>query len=213
MTVSVGVVDYGIGNVKSIIGALDKVGAQVILTDNPEQLLQSDAMILPGVGAFGHAMQQLKERNLDQVIREFTDSKRQFLGICVGMQLLFTTGEEFGEHAGLGIIPGTVSKISLKSESTAPLPHISWNELYAGDNQNWAGSILEGLGSGENVYFVHSYVGTPDCSQDILAVTEYDGLHLCAAVQHENITGCQFHPEKSGETGLKIIDNFIKKSR
>ncbi|MEP1094454.1 MAG: imidazole glycerol phosphate synthase subunit HisH [Cyclobacteriaceae bacterium] len=200
----IGIVDYGIGNVKSIENALIKLNARSILTSHEDQLLNCDKLILPGVGAFKRGMENLQGRGLDQVITEFISTGKPLLGICLGMQMLFTKSEEFGTTLGLNLIEGDVRKIPTKSR----LPHIGWTNLSA-KNGSWSNSILETTKKQSRVYFVHTYAGFPDNESDYLAVTKYEGIEICAAVRKGNIYGTQFHPEKSGTAGLSILEKYI----
>jgi len=207
---NVTVIDYGASNLLNVVRALEHCGAHVNITDNPEIIAQATKLVFPGVGAFGGCMKALRERNLTAAITNYIASDRPFLGICVGMQVMFEVGEEFGEHAGLGVIKGRVVRIpAAGTDGTAhKIPHIGWSELQPA--QGWAGTILEPLHNAKNAaYFVHSYMGVPSDKSDCLATVDYDGVSICAAVKRGNAYGCQFHPEKSGETGLAILRYFI----
>lgn len=196
------IIDYGIGNIRSLQNALKHLGAESILSDDKETILGSDAVILPGVGAFAHAMQRLQERDLISSITEFAQSGKPLLGICLGMQLLFEQSEEFEITKGLSLIRGRVTKL----QNVRKLPHVGWYRLHKKTFNTR--TILDGLDKEAEVYFVHSYAaGTDDAY--ILSTSFYEGTEFCSSVKKDNIYGCQFHPEKSGEAGLKILKNFI----
>ena len=192
------IVDYGVGNLKSITNAMNYLGLSTVITSDGEALRRGDAMILPGVGAFPDAYDKLRASGLDRVVTEQAGQK-PVLGICLGMQLLFDRGEELRATPGLGLIPGSVKKIS----TACKLPHIGWNSLHF---QNHS-PLFAGLPDGAYVYFVHTYCGAACHESDVIARTEY-GASVVAAVGRGNVFGCQFHPEKSGEAGLQILKNF-----
>lgn len=212
------IVDYGIGNVFSVANALKQVGANVELSRTPATLRTADRLVLPGVGAFGKARAALDELGLPELLTEFRDTGRPFLGICVGMQMLFDESTEFGIAPGLGFIPGRVDRIPDKStDSDEPLriPHVAWARLVAPDAEDeastWSGSPLEGrVGQPTDVYFVHSFHGTCADPAHRLAEAEYGGNRLTAAVRRDNIIGFQFHPERSGPVGLDILRAFLE---
>jgi glutamine amidotransferase len=204
------VIDYGIGNVKSMINALEKVGAKATLTNDKETILNADAVILPGVGAFKHGMENLIERDLIDCINSFVVTGKPFLGVCLGMQMLMEESEEFGYTKGLGLIPGKVKKIALPENSKDKLPHVSWSQLIEPTAGRWDKTILSEFNNKTDVYFVHSFAAVPDNLNDVLANCEYGEVDFCAAVHKNNVYGTQFHPEKSGILGLKILENFIK---
>jgi len=200
-------VDYGLGNLFSVAQALKFCGAEVSLASTPEGVKAADFLVLPGVGAFGAGMDALREKGLDQAVCEAARSGKPLLGICLGMQLMFAKGHEFGEHSGLGLVPGKVVPIPTKGK----VPHVGWDDLLPTQNgAKWAGSPLEGLQKGMAVYFVHSFHGVPDRPQDCLAVCQYDGQPLTAVIRHDQILGCQFHPEKSGKVGLSILKRWLE---
>jgi glutamine amidotransferase len=206
----IAILDYGIGNVKSIFNALDKINVAAVLTADKDKILNADGLILPGVGAFAQGMENLAKANLPEVIKEFVSTGKPFLGICLGMQMLMGESEEFGTYKGLGLIPGKVKKITFKNSSSAKLPHVSWNELNSPTLGRWDSSILDKIPENADVYFVHSFVVKPENPNDLLANTNYNGEIFCSAVQRDNIYGVQFHPEKSGIIGLNILKNFVK---
>lgn len=197
------IVDYGVGNLKSVVNAMKYLGLETRITGDGKELERASAIILPGVGAFPDAAEKLRDTGLDgEVIRQA--EKKPVLGICLGMQLLFDMGHEVRPCAGLGLIPGRVDRI----ETAYKLPHIGWNSLTF---QNGS-PIFKGLEDGERVYFVHSFCAYADEEDTVTARTDY-GPSVVAAVGRGNVFGCQFHPEKSGETGLKILRNFGELNR
>lgn len=205
----VAVLDYGIGNVKSICNAFESIGAHPVLTADPEKIMKADALILPGVGAFTKGMSNLHNYKLIPVIKNFVASGKPFMGICLGMQMLMEQSEEFGTTDGLGLIKGKVIKMPLKDQSSEKLPHVSWNELKEPRQGRWRNTILNNISPGTDTYFVHSFVAVPEKAEQILATTNYGDVDFCAAVHHENVFGVQFHPEKSGETGHQMLKNFL----
>jgi len=192
------IVDYGVGNLKSVSNALSYVGLDNRITGDPEELERANAILLPGVGAFPDAARKLRQTGLDQTILRMGQHK-PVLGICLGMQLLFTRGEEGEDCPGLGVISGTVKRM----ETDYKLPHIGWNHL-AFPNSS---PLFRGLEDGAWVYFVHSFSGRADDPRQVIATTDY-GMDVVAAVQNGNFFGTQFHPEKSGDVGLEILKNF-----
>ena len=209
----IGIVDYGAGNLHSVRNALDYLGAEARICAEAESLDGCDRLSLPGVGAFGAAMKELAARGLTEPVRRFAQSGKPFLGVCLGMQMLFDESEEFGLHKGLGLIPGRVVKIPDTDVDGHPqkVPHISWDPLYPGGGRtDFSGTALAALKPGEECYFIHSYEAKPVRDEDRLADTVYGGLEICAAASHGSVLGCQFHPEKSGAGGLKIIEEFLK---
>lgn len=212
MKQSVTVVDYGVGNLLSISRAIARLGARVSVTSNPDSIANADRLILPGVGAFGHCAENLRAANLAEPVVAFVRSGRPFLGICVGMQLLFDYSSEFGKNEGLGLIPGTVGPIPRQEIGAAcKVPHIGWSTLQLPPaRDNWLSTPLEPLTPGQSsVYFVHSYNCSPHDVADLLATVDYQNFDICAAVSRNNICGVQFHPEKSGAVGLAFLAAFI----
>ena len=205
------VVDYGIGNVFSVMQALHKCGVEPVLTGNPDKLRKADRIILPGVGAFKNGIQGLADNDLIDPIREFAASGKPLLGICLGMQMFGTKSLEFGEHKGLNLIPGKTEIIpQLKSDGTNRIiPSIGWRSINVCNRPRRSPSILDKIPEKRAVYLVHSYQFIVDNPDDLLATYDYDGITITAAVKKNNVTGVQFHPEKSDETGLNIIREFI----
>ena len=207
------IIDYGLSNLLSVQHAFAHFGAETLVTNKAEDILAADALVLPGVGAFKDGMDGLAKLGLVEAIRQKAAAGTPLLGICLGMQMLFDESEEFGLHKGLGLIPGRVVKIPDTDADGYPqrVPHISWDPLYPGGNHaDFAGTALAGVTPGEECYFIHSYEAKPAAEADCLANTIYGGRRVCAAAIHGSVLGCQFHPEKSGEVGLRIIEEFIK---
>jgi len=203
------IIDYGIGNVRSILNAFQHLGIHPILTRDKDSVLNADAVILPGVGAFKHGMDNLKEFDLEGTIHSYVKTNKPFLGICLGMQMLFDESEEFGTSKGLGLIEGRVTKLPVKTNHKLKLPHIGWNDIENTQDINWSSSVLKGLSPGTSAYFVHSFAAVPAKKENILATANYGGVEFCCATWKNNIYGLQFHPEKSGKDGLKMLQNFI----
>ena len=203
------VIDYGIGNIKSIKNAFEEVGVKVILSREEKDILNADGVVLPGVGAFSHGMNNLIKYNLVDIIKKYVKTDKPLLGICLGMQMMLEESEEFGITKGLGLIKGKVIKIPVDHTKKVKLPHISLNVIRT-KNINWKNTILENIPKNSDMYFVHTFVAKPDNEDEVLSVTEYAGAEFCSSLKKENIYGCQFHPEKSSEQGLTIIKNFIK---
>jgi imidazole glycerol-phosphate synthase subunit HisH len=197
---NVAVVDYDAGNTLSVTRALKKVGARVDLTPDPEKVLDADAVVLPGVGAFGDCMRKLRERGMDEVCLETYRTGKPFLGVCLALQVFFEASEESPGVEGLGIFPGKVVRFDVGS---LKVPHMGWNDLDLARPH----PVLEGL-SGEAFYFVHSYYPEPEEPTDLLGVSDYGGA-FCAAAGRENLVAVQFHPEKSSLAGLKLYENFL----
>lgn len=196
---TIGIIDYGMGNLHSVKNALDFIGAQSFVSDNEDELSRADGLLLPGVGAFPDAMARLSETGLDKFIKEYVKTK-PMLGICLGMQLLFDKSYEFRECEGLSLIGGEVVKIV---EPGLKVPHMGWNELTLVNPSPIAASLKDG----DQVYFVHSYKAIVKDRADLVAVTDY-GSEVTAIVAHGNVYGCQFHPEKSLTVGLNILREF-----
>lgn len=205
------VVDYGMSNLKSVQSGFEKVGARVTLSSTYSEIAKADRLILPGVGAFESGMQGLKVSNLEEAIKDFVKTGKPLLGICLGMQMLLDYSEENGIHQGLGLISGSVKKIPLGAgmERNRKIPYIGWTALHKPPEIDWDGSCLEKIQTVDFFYFVHSYMAVPENKQHLLAQCEDDGLLVTAAIKKDNVTGLQFHPEKSGKIGLKVLSNFI----
>ena len=199
----VAIIDYDAGNIKSVEKAVSLLGHEVLLTREQDEILSADHVILPGVGAFGDAMEKLQGYGLVSVIREVAEKKIPFLGICLGLQLMFESSEEAPGVAGLGLLPGKIMRIP--DGENLKIPHIGWNSL-AFPNP---GRLFRGIAEGAYVYFVHSYYLQADDPQIVKASTEY-GTLIHASVERDCLFACQFHPEKSSETGLKILQNFLE---
>jgi len=212
---SVAIVDYDAGNLFSVEQACKSVGVVPLIISRPEEIHQADALILPGVGAFGDAMRNLHKLDLVQSLKEFAGSGRPFMGICLGMQLLFSRSEEFGEHEGLDLIDGDVIKFPAvnKLGQKNRIPQIGWNQITYPSKcgQSWHDTPLEQISNGEFMYFIHSFYTKPRNPENVLAVTEYGGQDYCSVVIKENIFAAQFHPEKSAVEGMKIYRNWANK--
>lgn len=199
----IAVIDYDAGNLKSVEKALNYLGEEVVVSRNFKDILAADKVILPGVGAFGEAMERLKQYELDKVIREAVQQQKPFLGICLGLQLLFSGSEENGGVEGLHILDGEIVKIPAKPG--LKIPHIGWNSLHL-QNQ---GRLFDGIEENAFVYFVHSYYLRAKKEEIVKASTEY-GTRIHASVEEDNVFACQFHPEKSSSVGLQILHNFAR---
>ena len=209
----ISVIDYGVGNLLSVQRGFDNCGAEVNFVSTPAEILAAEKLVLPGVGAFPNAMTSLSNLGLVSAIQDFSLTGRPMLAICLGMQLLLDESEEFGKTEGLGIIEGLVTAVPNTDAMGAKqkIPHIGWNELHTRQSKEvWQDSILNGLSSGDATYFVHSYMATPKNQENLLAYTPYGATDVPAVITKNNVTGCQFHPEKSGEVGLLILRNFMK---
>ncbi len=200
----IALIDYGVGNLFSLKSSLNAVGADVTVTADPDIIRNSDKIILPGVGAFGDAANKLRSTGLDKVIVDEVRGGKKIFGICLGMQLLFEKSLEYGEHCGLGLLKGSVVPMEGKLPAELKIPHIGWNALITKKEH----PIFKYIKDGDCVYFVHSYYAA-DCEDSLLATAEY-GKELTAAVALGNVTGTQFHPEKSGDVGLSILRAFAE---
>ncbi len=199
----IAIIDYDAGNIKSVEKALQKLGADVVITKDAKEILQADKVILPGVGAFGDAMANLKKFGLDKVIYEVVEKGTPFLGICLGLQLLFERSDETPGVEGLGILKGEILRIPDKDD--LKIPHMGWNSLHL-QNQ---GRLFQGLSEQSYVYFVHSYYLKAEDEQIVKATTDYS-VNIHASVEKDNVFACQFHPEKSSDVGLQILKNFVE---
>ena len=200
----VAIIDYGVGNLFSLKSSLDKIGIASVITGDKEQIKKADRIILPGVGAFGDAVNKLKDSGLFEFIKDEAKRNKPIMGICLGMQLLFDKSYEYGEYEGLGLISGEIKPIKDIIPDSFKIPHIGWNSL----KLNGVSPIFKYINDGDFVYFVHSYYGAK-CENSLIAYTDY-GAEITAAVGKDNVFGCQFHPEKSGDVGLKILKAFCE---
>lgn len=201
----IGIVDYNMGNLASVQNAFAKLGCETVVESDPSKFKKYDKLILPGVGAFGDAMEHLQERNMVQALQEYAASGKYMLGICLGMQLLFESSEEFGSHKGLGLIQGDVKAFdTTKFNEKLKVPHMGWNRMFTRKHP-----LFANLDEAHYLYFVHTYHVKCTNEEDILGRTQY-GYEFTSAVAHKNIFGIQAHPEKSHENGLKILENFIQ---
>ncbi len=203
----IAIVDYGVGNLFSLQSSLTSLGVEAIVTGDPAVLRTADRIILPGVGAFGDAARKLREAGLDTLLVEEARNGKPLFGICLGMQMLFEKSFEYGEHEGLGLIPGAIRPIDALTKGSVKIPHIGWNALYFPKDKEKHPLFCD-LNDGDYVYFVHSYCGV-DCDDSLIAYTDY-GAPITAAVARGNVCGMQFHPEKSGKVGLSILAAFCK---
>jgi len=203
------IVDYGMGNMFSVLRACASAGLDAVLTSDRKELESADAVILPGVGAFGPAMENLNKLDLAAPLKDFCASGKPFLGVCLGFQLLMTESEEFGTNRGLDIIKGTVRKFPVPNSEGAKVPQIGWNAIKKVGS--WDGTALEGLADGEYMYFVHSFYVAPEKPETTCSLTSYAGVDYASSVSSGNVFACQFHPEKSAWNGLKIYKNFKKR--
>ena len=199
----VGIIDYGVGNLFSLRSSFDAIGEKVVVSSDPEVLRKADHILLPGVGAFEDAVKKLRASGLDQMVYEAVKAGKPMMGICLGMQMLFEKSFEYGEHQGLGLLKGQVIPMAGLLPENLKVPHMGWNALQI---TNPHSKLLANTKEGDYVYFVHSYFAT-GCEESLAAQTEYGQL-LTAAVEKDNVFGCQFHPEKSGEVGLDILRAF-----
>ena len=207
----ISIIDYGVGNIMSVISAFKKVGCEVKVISSSWEIKDATHLVLPGVGAYGEGMAQLEKRGLVSSIKEYVASGKPLLGICLGAQLLLSKSQEFGDHQGLGIVKGKVIKFKDPRKVDLPgyrVPHVTWNTITSSSEQAWKNTILADTPLNTKVYFIHSYYIVPDQQSTVLAKAEYGGQEFCAVFKEGNIYGCQFHPEKSGELGLGIINLF-----
>ncbi len=209
----VAIIDYGMGNLFSVSRGCEHVGLMPIITYNPKELLDADAAILPGVGAFGEAMQCLRKHDLVNPIKDFIATKKPFMGICLGMQLLMQHSKEFGDHEGLSILKGNVVKFPpfIHGGKKMKVPQMGWNTIFPDCNKKaWSSPLFNGVAVGEYMYFVHSFYVRADSEQDVLSVTDYEGIKYCSSIGRDNIFAFQFHPERSAKKGMLIYYNFAK---
>ena len=200
----IAIIDYGVGNLFSLASSLERIGAEAVVTSDPDIIRSADILILPGVGAFADAAKKLRDSGLDSLVKEQAAGGKEIMGICLGMQMLFEKSYEFGEHQGLGLLSGSVVPMEGVIPAELKIPHIGWNALHIRKDSK----LLRYVKEGDCVYFVHSYFAT-DCADSLVATAEY-GAELTAAVEQGNVMGCQFHPEKSGQVGLNILRAFCE---
>ena len=200
----IAIIDYGVGNLFSLRSSLNKIGADTVVTADPAVIAKADKLILPGVGAFADAAKKLRDSGLDQVIKAEAAAGKPIMGICLGMQMLFEKSYEYGEHEGLGLLKGSVIPMEGSIPANLKIPHIGWNALkFEKDSM-----LFKYIKEGDCVYFVHSFYAS-GCEDSLIATAEY-GKYLTAAVARDNVMGCQFHPEKSGDVGLNILRAFCE---
>ena len=199
----IAIIDYGVGNLFSLKSSLAAVGAEAVVTNDPEVIRNADKVILPGVGAFGDAMEKLRSSGMEQIVSDVARNGKPLMGICLGMQMLFEESHEYGVHRGLGLLPGKVVSLKGMIREGLQIPHIGWNGLHF---QSRNCPLFADVKENECVYFVHSFHAI-GCQESLVCTAEYD-IEVTAAVAHRNIYGCQFHPEKSGPVGLKILRAF-----
>lgn len=214
----VAIIDYQMSNLFSVKHACEYIGLKPVITSDKQVIMNSDAAILPGVGAFGEAMDNLRRLDLINSIKEFIDMGKPFLGICLGIQLLLSESEEFGNHKGLNVIEGMVVKFPNKNSEgkRIKVPHVGWNKIFRpnfASEDCWDNSPLKGIGNGEFMYFVHSYYIIPVNKLHVLTNTNYDGIEFCSSIMRGNVFAFQFHPEKSGGRGIKIYQNLASTLR
>ena len=200
----IAIIDYGVGNLFSLRSSLNKIGADTVVTADPAVIAKADKLILPGVGAFADAAKKLRDSGLDQVIKAEAAAGKPIMGICLGMQMLFEKSYEYGEHEGLGLLKGSVVPMEGSIPAGLKIPHIGWNALKFEKNSK----LFKYIKEGDCVYFVHSFYAS-GCEDSLIATAEY-GRDLTAAVAKDNVMGCQFHPEKSGDVGLNILRAFCE---
>lgn len=204
------VIDYGMGNTRSVMSALKHEGADPIMSNDRDEILTASGVILPGVGSFPHGMAQLKHYGLVDTLAQYTKNGKPLLGICLGMQMLLSKGTEFATTPGLGLIAGKVAPLASRGGLQGRVPHVGWSPLTEPSPKQWDGTILYNIEPETDVYFVHSFIAEPEDEESVLAITPYQGVSFCSAIGRGNIYGCQFHPEKSGSEGLKILKNFLE---
>ena len=200
----IAIIDYGVGNLFSLKSSFGAIGFDTVVTSDPEILRSADKIILPGVGAFADAARKLSDTGLDKVVKELAASGKPLMGICLGMQMLFDKSLDYGEHKGLGLIPGSIVPMEGRIPRELKIPHIGWNALRFKQDSK----LFKHIKNGDFVYFVHSYYAA-DCDSSVTSVTEY-GADITATVERGNVYGCQFHPEKSGNVGLNILKAFCE---
>jgi glutamine amidotransferase len=209
----IAIIDYGVGNLFSVSKAFAQIGREAFVTSDAREIMKSSRVVLPGVGAFKNGMEKLTDAGLVHVVKEVADSGKPLLGICLGAQLLLEGSEEFGITSGLGLIKGKVIEIPNQSrtENNIRVPHIGWNNLiYSGGISTTKRTILDSIPEKSMTYFVHSFMMSPDDAKNRLADVDYHGINIPAVIKSKNVSGTQFHPEKSGDIGLEILRNFCE---
>lgn len=201
----IAIIDYGVGNLFSLRSSLKSIGAEAVVTSDVDEIKKADKLILPGVGAFADAARKLRGSGLDEIVKSEAGAGKDIMGICLGMQLLFQRSFEYGEHEGLGLLGGSVVPMQGAIPPELKIPHIGWNALHFKRESR----LFKYIKEDDCVYFVHSFYAA-DCDDSVIATAEY-GIELTAAVQKDNVMGCQFHPEKSGNVGLNILRAFCEK--
>ena len=206
------IIDYNAGNLFSVEHACLKVGIKAVVTSNKKIIEEAKAIILPGVGAFSDAMINLKKLDLISPLTDKVNNGTPLLGVCLGLQLLFTESDEFGIHKGLNFVEGNIIRFQNQhKEKSIKVPQIGWNKIYSKDQKNWNNSPLEGISEEEYMYFVHSYYANPSNKNEIATLTNYEDIEYCSSILKNNIFATQFHPEKSGTWGLEIYKNWAKR--
>ena len=208
---SVAIIDYFAGNIFSVSRAFEYANCQVSVITEADELSGADYVVLPGVGAFGDGMGRLREQGMVEAIHAFAKTGKPFLGICLGMQMLFSSSEEFGMHEGLGLVEGKVTR--LPEQPGLKIPHIGWNPVVPPEGKTedrWQNGILESYHSKRDFYFIHSFAAQTKRAEDCLGETLFGGYRFCSVVRRENVMGTQFHPEKSKQAGMQLIENFLK---
>lgn len=210
MNQQVTIIDYGMGNMLNVVRAFEHIGADVSVAVTPNDIKNANRLVLPGVGAFGEGMIELRQRCFVEPVQEFAQTGKPLLGICLGMQMMLSYSNEFGRHDGLELIPGNVDIIPAHTTDgmVNKVPHIGWNALHP-CAAPWTSTILSNTSFGQSVYFVHSFMAIPTYPAHRLANCHYGGHEICAVAQSDNLFGCQFHPEKSGTTGLEMLKQFM----
>lgn len=201
----VAIIDYGVGNLFSLKSSFAKIGADAVVTSDEKVIKNADKILLPGVGAFADAANKLRASGLGELLKQQVQTGKYVMGICLGMQLLFDKSFEYGKHEGLGLLRGNIVPMKGYVDERLKVPHIGWNGLHFTRPH----FLFEGIKEGDCAYFVHSYYAA-DCNESVIATTEYD-KPITASVAKDNVLGCQFHPEKSGDVGLKILENFCRR--
>ena len=205
----VSIINYGVSNLYSVQNVLENIGLKSIITNDNNTIINSKIAILPGVGAFGEAMKKIKFYKLDTTILKFIETRKPFIAICLGMQLLFEESDEFGNYKGLGILKGSIKKLSFNQNEKILVPNIGWNKVFF-PNKNYLNTVMKNNQNEDFMYFVHSYYAVPKSQEIVLTNTQYNNFIYCSAVNYENITAFQFHPEKSGNAGIKIFHSLKK---